>query len=72
MAEKVQYSLIRDKDNINKKLNDFVNKLLKFGPNVEELFTIYKNMKVEELLEFLDRLTLDTIYFSRGEFNEKN
>ena len=72
VAEKVQYSLIRDKDNINKKLNDFVNKLLKFGPNVEELFTIYKNMKVEELLEFLDRLTLDTIYFSRGEFNEKN
>ena len=72
VAKKVQYSLIRDKDNINKKLNDFVNKLLKFGPNVEELFTIYKNMKVEELLEFLDRLTLDTIYFSRGEFNEKN
>lgn len=72
VAEKVQYSLIRDKDNINKKLNDFVNKLLRFGPNVEELFTIYKNMKVEELLEFLDRLTLDTIYFSRGEFNEKN
>ena len=33
---------------------------------------ILNSKSKEELLEFLDRLTLDTIYFSRGEFNEKN
>ena len=68
--EELYYNMIRAKDNITKPLNDYVIKLLKKGYTMEERYKFYEEINIEELLDFIDRLTLDTIYFLRGEFNE--
>ena len=70
LIEDVYYELIRQKDSRTIKLDDFINKKLEFSGTTDELIKKYKNIKIDDLIEFIDRLKLDTIYFLRGEFNE--
>ena len=39
---------------------------------VDELIKKYKQIDIDELINFIDRLVLDTVYYLRGEFNENN
>ena len=68
--EYMKFKLIRNKDSRVKKFNDFIAHKLKTRYTDEELMEKYKNIDLDKLLEFLNRLTMDTIYFLRGEFNE--
>lgn len=70
LIDDIYYDLIRKKDSKSAKLNDFINKKLDFSYTTDELIKQYKNIDIDELLDFVNRLTLDTIYFLRGEFNE--
>ena len=68
--EYMKFKLIRNKDSRVKKFNDFIAHKLKTRYTDEELMEKYKNIDLDKLLEFLNRLTMDTIYFLKGEFNE--
>lgn len=72
LIEDVYYELIRQKDSRSVKINDFINKKLEFSHTTDELIKKYRSINVDDLIEFIDRLKLDTIYFLRGEFNENN
>lgn len=72
LIDDLYYNLIRKQDSRNVKIDDFINKKFEFGYKTNELLEKYRNIKVEELIDFLDRLKLDTIYFLRGEFDENN
>ena len=72
LIEDLYYSLIRKKDSRNIVIEDYINEKFEFGYKTDELLKKYKEIKVEDLIAFLDRLKLDTIYFLRGEFDENN
>ena len=63
--------LIRRKDSKYKKMYDFIDKRFNVSNTIEDLIIKFKNIDIDKLLDLLDRLTLDTIYFLKGEFNEK-
>lgn len=67
-----EINLIRAKDSRVKKLNDFIDEKFDFNYSLEEAIEKYKNIDINKLLNLLDRLILDTIYFLRGDFNEEN
>ncbi|MBQ9071917.1 MAG: insulinase family protein [Bacilli bacterium] len=68
----LEFNLIRSKDSRVKDLNDFIDEKLGIGYSLETVLEMYKNdFDMKKLLNLLDRLTLDTIYFLRGEFNEE-
>lgn len=68
----LECELIRAKDSRVKKLNDYIDEKFEFGYSLETLLDMYKNdFDLKKLIDLLDRLTLDTIYFLRGEFNEE-
>ena len=70
LIEDIYYELIRQKDSRAIKINDFINKKFSFSYTTNELIKEYKNINIDNLIEFINRLKLDTIYFLRGEFNE--
>jgi len=72
LIEDVYYELIRQKDSRSVAINDFINKKLEFSHTTDELIKKYKNINIDNLIDFINRLKLDTIYFLRGEFNENN
>lgn len=63
-------NLIKNKDSRVKKLNDFITKKFEFYYTSDEILEILKNLDIDKLIDFLDRLVLDTIYFAKGDFNE--
>lgn len=68
----LEFNLIRSKDSRVKDLNDFIDGKLEINYSLEKILEIYKtDFDMKKLLNLLDRLTLDTIYFLRGEFNEE-
>jgi len=71
LIENLYYSSIREKDSKYRKLSDFALKKIGYDCTSLELLEKYKNLDIDLLLEFIDRLKLDTIYFYRGEFNEE-
>lgn len=72
LIEDIYYELIRQKDSRTIKINDFIGKKFSFSYTTNELIKEYKNINIDNLIEFINRLKLDTIYFLRGEFNEDN
>lgn len=68
--EDVYYNSIRAKDSRVKPLDDYINSSLELRYSIEELLEKYKEIDIDDLIEFIKRLKLDTIYFLRGEFNE--
>lgn len=66
----IKCELIRSKDSRIKPLNDFIIEKFKLNLTVDKLLKKYKEIKIDEILEFLDRLQLDTVYFLRGEIND--
>jgi len=71
IIENIYYSSIREKDNKYKKMSDFVSKKTEISYTSSELLNKYRNIDINLLINFIDRLKLDTIYFSRGKFNEE-
>lgn len=71
IIDNIYYSSIREKDNKYKKMSDFVAKKTEISYTSAELLSKYKKIDIAYLIDFIDRLTLDTIYFSRGKFNEE-
>lgn len=72
VLESLKYSVIRKKDNKNKKLDDFIKYKFKFGFTIEKLIEKYSNLDLDLTIDFINRLVLDTVYFYKGDFNEKN
>ena len=72
LIEDVYYESIRKKDSRSVKINNYINKKLKMAYTVDELIKKYKQIDIDELINFIDRLVLDTVYYLRGEFNENN
>lgn len=68
----LEFNLIRAKDSRVKELNDFIDEKLEIGYSLETILEMYKKFDINKLLNLLDRLSLDTIYFVRGEFHEEN
>ena len=72
VVKSIKNSIIRKKDDKNNKLNDFIKNKFKFGFTTEMLIEEYSNLNLDLFIDFVNRLVLDTIYFYRGEFGEKN
>ncbi len=72
VLESLKYSVIRKKDNKNKKLDDLIKYKFKFGFTIEKLIEKYSNLDLDLTIDFINRLVLDTVYFYKGDFNEKN
>lgn len=72
LIEDVYYESIRKKDSRSVKISNYINKKLKMAYTVDELIKKYKQIDIDELINFIDRLVLDTVYYLRGEFNENN
>lgn len=72
VLESLKYSVIRKKDNKNKKLDDFIKYKFKFGFTIEKLIEKYSNLDLDLTIDFINRSVLDTVYFYKGDFNEKN
>ena len=72
VLESLKYSVIRKKDNKNKKLDDLIKYKFKFGFIIEKLIEKYSNLDLDLTIDFINRLVLDTVYFYKGDFNEKN
>ncbi len=72
VVKSIKNSMIRKKDDKNNKLNDFIKNKFKFGFTTEMLIEEYSNLNLDLFIDFVNRLVLDTIYFYRGEFGEKN
>ena len=70
LIDDMKYELIRKKDSRIKLLNDFISKKFKLNLTSEQLLRKYQQIEIDEIIEFLNRLQLDTIYFLRGEMNE--
>lgn len=71
LLDNLKCSQIRTLDQRNKKLADFIVNSFEFDLTLEELIEQYKNLNLDEFYNFLDRFTLDTTYFLRGEYNGK-
>lgn len=71
MLANMECEQIRQLDNRTKKLTDFILNNFEFDFTLDELIYEYKNINIDKFYEFYKRITLDTIYFLRGEFNEK-
>lgn len=67
----LKYTLIRRMDSIYLKFNTVINNALEHHIVLEEIYDEYINLDVKELLDFIKRIKLDTIYFLRGEDNEE-
>lgn len=67
----MKYDLIRQKDSKYARLSNYINQTLETGYSLEELYNYYKNLDIDKFLDFLKRVKLDTIYFLRGEIDEK-
>lgn len=72
VLESLKYSVIRKKDNKNKELDDLIKYKFKFGFTIEKLIEKYSNLDLDLTIDFINRLVLDTVYFYKGDFNEKN
>lgn len=62
---------IRSLDRRTKSLDDFINNKFEFDLTIEKIIDEYKNIDINKFYNFLDRVTLDTVYFLRGEFDGK-
>ncbi|MBP3635339.1 MAG: insulinase family protein [Bacilli bacterium] len=67
----IEYELIESKDSKYFKLNEFIAKKSESGFTLKEIYNGYKKINIDKFLKFLERVKLDTIYFLRGEANEK-
>ena len=67
----MKYDLIRQKDSKYARLSNYINQTLETGYSLEELYNYYKNLDIDKFVDFLKRVKLDTIYFLRGEIDEK-
>lgn len=62
---------IRSLDKRTKKLDDFITDNFEFSLTLEKTIEQYKNIDINKFYNFLNKFTLDTIYFLRGEFSGK-
>ena len=62
--------MIREKDSKYTKMIDFIANKIDFIDTSSSMLKKYENIDIDYLIQFIDRLVLDTIYFSRGEFYE--
>lgn len=67
----IEYELIESKDFKYFKLNNFIAKKSESGFTLQDIYNGYKRINIDEFLKFLERVKLDTIYFLRGESDEK-
>jgi len=70
LKENIFYSMIREKDSKYTKMIDFITNKIDFADTSSSLLKKYENIDINYLIQFIDRLILDTIYFSRGDFHE--
>lgn len=69
IIEEFEYNLIETKDSKYYELEKYINNLFEFNISMEKLIDSYKKITAKELISFLDRVQLDTIYFLRGVTN---
>lgn len=67
----IEYELIESKDFKYFKLNNFINKKSELGFTLQDIYNGYKKIDIDKFLIFLKKVKLDTIYFLRGEPDEK-
>lgn len=70
LKENIFYTMIREKDSKYTKMIDFIANKIDFIDTSSSMLKKYENIDIDYLIQFIDRLVLDTIYFSRGEFCE--
>ena len=71
LLECMSYDLIRSKDSKQRKFTKFVDRKSELNYSLDELISKYKKVDINKLIDLINRLKLDTIYFLRGEFNEE-
>ena len=71
LKEDLFYSSIRSKDSKYKKLIDFLLKKMEYDYTISQILEKYETLNIDKLINFISRLKLDTVYFYRGNFDEK-
>lgn len=68
--EELEYNLIETKDSKYYEFDKFIDNLLDTRKSLETIYETYQNIDINEFMQFLNRVKLDTVYFLRGEADE--
>lgn len=71
LEEKYKINLLRNLDNQNEILFNFIRKNLKYNFTNKDMYEKIKNVTSEDIIKFVKRMKLDVIYFLKGIENEK-
>lgn len=67
----LEYKLIELKDSKYYELDKFTDDLFEFNYSLEYVYNFYKEIDIDDFMNFLSRIKLDTVYFFKGENNEE-
>lgn len=65
-----EVSLIKNLDNKYSIFNDFIDSDLGLNTTLEERYELLKSVKADDVINFINRLSLDTVYFTEEENHE--
>lgn len=71
ILEEMEKQLIRQKDSKYANLNNYINQKLQLSKSLKDKYNFYSHIDIDKFISFLDRIKLDTIYFLRGEEDER-
>ena len=63
IKERRRINLIKNLDNKYSIMNDYIFKKLKIDYTSKESYELLKEKTAKDIIEFIDRLSLDTVYF---------
>lgn len=72
LKRSIKVKLIRVKDSRTYELDNFIDNKLESGNSLAVELNKLSRIDIDELLKFIKRIKLDTIYFLRGDKNEKD
>lgn len=67
----IKYELLSDLDSKFHDLNTRLDKDFSFSDSLEDIYNYYENIDIDKFIQFVDKIKLDTIFFLRGDSNEK-